>query len=80
MREDPLHTEALLSRTSALLRGPGMAAPRLDADGSLQAGLEKTHTGEDADFLRAIGYRTVPYRGAYLSAVALTPPPAPLEA
>jgi gamma-glutamyltranspeptidase / glutathione hydrolase len=46
-----------------------MSSPRLDANGSLKIGLEKTHPAADEAFFQKLGYTTSRVPSAYVSAV-----------
>ena len=46
-----------------------MTSPRLDTNGTLNLGLEKTHSAEDEAFFKNIGYKTSRVPSAYVSAV-----------
>jgi gamma-glutamyltranspeptidase/glutathione hydrolase len=50
-----------------------MTAPRLDTNGTLSLGLEKSHTAEDEAFFRALGYTTRRGPSANISAVSFDP-------
>ena len=47
-----------------------MAAPRLDANGTLSIGLEKKHSAEDEALFQKLGYKTSRVTSAYVSAVS----------
>ena len=50
-----------------------MMAPRLDTNGTLNVGLEKTHAPEDEAFFKSIGYKTSRVVMAFVSAVEAEP-------
>lgn len=50
-----------------------MTAPRLNTDGTLQLGLEKSHSGEDEAFLKSLGYTTKRAPSANVSVAAFDP-------
>ena len=50
-----------------------MASPRLHTDGTLQLGLEKSHSAADEAFLKALGYETTRGASANVSVAAFDP-------
>jgi gamma-glutamyltranspeptidase / glutathione hydrolase len=50
-----------------------MAAPRLDANGTLKVGLEKKDSAENEAFFQSLGYATSRVASAYVSAVSFDP-------
>lgn len=50
-----------------------MAAPRLHTDGTLQLGLEKSHSAADEAFLKSLGYTTKRAASANVSVAAFDP-------
>jgi gamma-glutamyltranspeptidase/glutathione hydrolase len=66
--------EVLLSHVGlGLPLETAMAAPRLDTNGTLNLGLEKSHTEADEAFFRALGYTTKRAPSASISAASFDP-------
>jgi gamma-glutamyltranspeptidase len=51
-----------------------MKSPRLDTNGTLDIGVERSLPEADEAFLRSLGYRTSRVASAYISAVTFDPP------
>lgn len=50
-----------------------MQAPRIETDGTLKLGVEKTHSSTEQSFLKQIGYKTGLTYSAYVSAATFDP-------